>query len=160
MDYHNTYPNSLIFYISACDLELDPSYDSSRKYIDQIDVFQLNSAIDFKSMKDIQNSLFIYDDCDSGFSTDIGHRLIFPEMTDEEYEELPLKNKKQITKEIKDKTEIVDIYVKQSLLSMIKNGRKMGISILYVSHKPFDGIMQTSMCSECTSVVLFPASTN
>ena len=159
-DYKENYPNGEIFYISACDLDEDPSYEESRKYINEIDVFKMETSIDFKAFNAFEKSLVIFDDTDSAFSTSQDYKLVAPNMTKEEYDKLPIKSKKQISNEIVDKCNMASVNVNNTLLSLIKNGRKFNISVLYISHKPFDGRIQSNMISECTSIVLYPSSTN
>ena len=159
-DYHKNFPDAPIFYISACDLDDDPSYNQTRDYIIEVDVFALESPLDFKIFKKFSNSLVVFDDCDSGFATDLGYKLIYPDMTEEEYSKLSIRDKRAISKDVSDKLKITSEYVNQTLLSLLKNGRKMGVSVISVGHKFFSGNLQSNIISESTSVVLFPSTTN
>jgi hypothetical protein len=91
--YLEMWPNNLIAYASANPIENDKNYDDIRHKIKEVDVINLESTIDFKEPQ-YHNSLWIFDDCDSGFSVsmeDLDKRL-----TKEELEKLSVTDKEKL----------------------------------------------------------------
>lgn len=80
--YLQMFPKNLIAYASANPIENDVNYDDIRDRIRVVDVLNLESQIDFQD-EQYRNSLWIFDDCDSGFSAsmeDLDARLTKEEM--------------------------------------------------------------------------------
>lgn len=155
MRYLQQFPNHLIAYASANPLENDSNYDSIRDKIKEVNVLGLESTIDFKD-EAFHNSLWIFDDCDSGFSVsmeDLDKRL-----TPEEIEKLTVTDKVKATKMLKAKCEAASEWVSKSIQSFMMNGRKFSESLCIVSHKPFEGRFENKIVNEATGIVLFPAS--
>lgn len=153
--YLQAFPENKIAYASANDITNDKNYDDIREKINIIDVLNLQSTIDF-SQEDYHNSLWIFDDCDSGFSvsmTDLDSRL-----TPEELEKLSVTEKQKALRMLKTKCEAASEWVSKSIQSMMMNGRKFRESLCVVGHKPFEGRFENKIVGEATGVVLFPAS--
>lgn len=153
--YLQQFPDNLIAYASANPIENDKNYDSIRDNIKIIDVLNLEAIIDFK-MPEYHNSLWIFDDCDSGFSVsmeDLDSRL-----TDEELEKLTVVEKQKAVKLLKAKCEAASEWISKSVQSFMMNGRKFKESLCIVGHKPFEGRFENKIVNEATGVVLFPAS--
>lgn len=153
--YLQQFPDNLIAYASANPLENDKNYDEIRDKIKEVDVLNLESTIDFKDPA-YHNSLWIFDDCDSGFSVsmeDLDKRL-----TPEEVEKLTVTDKVKAVKMLKAKCEAASEWVSKSIQSFMMNGRKFEESLCIVGHKPFEGRFENKIVNEATGVVLFPAS--
>lgn len=153
--YLSLYPESLVAYASANPLDNDPNYEDIKDKIREIDVLNLESAIDF-SAEEYRNSLWIFDDCDSGFSCnmeDLDTRL-----TKEEVSKMSINDKQKALKMLKSKCEVATEWVNKSIQSFMMNGRKMGQSICVVSHKPNEGRFENKIINEASGIVLFPAS--
>lgn len=115
----------------------------------------LESIIDFKD-PDYLNSLWIFDDCDSGFSAsmeDLDERL-----TPEELKNLSVTDRQKASKMLKAKAETASEWISKSVQSFMMNGRKMNQSVCIVGHKPFEGRNENKIVNEANGVVLFPAS--
>lgn len=152
--YLKAFPENQIFYASANPLSNDKNYSDLIDKINEIDLMQLNSVIDFKELKDC---LVVFDDCDSMFSTslsDLDERL-----TEENVKELSITQKNKALKMMKNKSEDVQYFLKESIKSLLNCGRKNNISIINVGHKYNDGAFQMVMISESTGVILFPYTT-
>jgi hypothetical protein len=153
--YLEMWPNNLIAYASANPIANDKNYDDIRDKIREVDVLNLESTIDFTN-PDYHNSLWIFDDCDSGFSVsmeDLDSRL-----TKEELSKLTVTDKQKAVKMLKAKCEAASEWVSRSVQSFMMNGRKFSQSLCVVSHKPFEGRYENKIVNEATGVVLFPAS--
>lgn len=153
--YLQQFPDNLIAYASANPLENDKNYDEIRDKIKEVDVLNLESTIDFK-LPEYHNSLWIFDDCDSGFSVtmeDLDKRL-----TPEELEKLSVTDKVKAVKMLKAKCESASEWVGKSIQSFMMNGRKFSESLCIVAHKPNGGTFENKIVGEATGVVLFPAS--
>ena len=156
--YKKMFPHDLIAYASANPIANDTNYSSDPElleHIKEVDVINLESTIDF-SNPDYKNSLWIFDDCDSGFSAnmqDLDSRL-----TQEELDKLSVTEKQKALRMLKAKTEMASIWLNKSIIAFMKNGRKMNQSLAIVSHKPFSGVFENEVINEATGVVLFPAS--
>ena len=152
--YLKAFPVNQIYYASANPLSNDKNYSDLIEKINEIDLMQLNSVIDFKELKDC---LVVFDDCDSMFSTslsDLDERL-----TEENIKELSITQKNKALKMMKNKSEDVQYFLKESIKSLLNCGRKNNISIINVGHKYNDGAFQMVMISESTGVILFPYTT-
>lgn len=153
--YLEMWPNNLIAYASANPLENDKNYDDIRDKIREVDVLGLESTIDFTNPQYF-HSLWIFDDCDSGFSVsmeDLDKRL-----TPEELAKLTVTDKQKAVKMLKAKCEAASEWVSRSVQAFMMNGRKFSQSLAVVSHKPFEGRYENKIVNEATGVVLFPAS--
>ena len=153
--YLQMWPNNLIAYASANPIANDKNYDDIRHMIREVDVLNLEAIIDFKDPT-YHNSLWIFDDCDSGFSVsmeDLDSRL-----TKEELEKLSVTDKVKAVKMLKAKCEAASEWISKSVQSFMMNGRKFSQSMCIVSHKPFEGRYENKIVNEATGVVLFPAS--
>lgn len=153
--YLQAFPENKIAYASANDITNDKNYDDIREKINIVDVLNLQSTIDF-SQEDYHNTLFVWDDCDSGFSvsmTDLDARL-----TPEELEKLTVTDKQKALRMLKAKCEAASEWVAKSIQSMMMNGRKYNESLCIVGHKPFEGRFENKIVGEASGVVLFPAS--
>ena len=149
--YLEAFPNNTIVYASANPLENDKNYDSIRDKIKELDVMKQEQVIDFMEFKDC---LFIFDDCDSKFSTnmtDLDERL-----TDEAVQELSVKERDSARKMLQNKTKMVTEFINNSIKSLMFNGRKNNISLCVVGHKYNDGFFQRTVLNETTGVILFP----
>ena len=153
--YLQLFPNSLVAYASANPLDNDPNYEDIKDKIREIDVLNLESTIDF-SAEEYRNSLWIFDDCDSGFSCtmeDLDKRL-----TKEEVNKMSITEKQKALKMLKAKCEVATEWVNKSIQSFMMNGRKMGQSVCMVTHKPNEGRFENKIINEASGVILFPAS--
>ena len=153
--YLQQYPDNLIAYASANKIENDKNYDDIRDKIKVVDVLGLTSMIDF-SLPEHHNSLWIFDDCDSGFNVtmeDLDDRL-----TPEELEKLTVTDKRKAVRMLKTKCEEASEWVTKSVQSFMMNGRKFSESLCIVAHKPFEGRYENKIVNEATGIVLFPAS--
>ena len=153
--YLQLFPDSLVAYASANPLDNDPNYEDIKDKIREIDVLNLESTIDF-SQEEYRNSLWIFDDCDSGFSCsmeDLDKRL-----TREEVSKMSITDKQKALKMLKDKCKLATEWINGSIQSFMMNGRKMGQSICMVTHKPNEGRFENKIINEASGVILFPAS--
>lgn len=153
--YLQMYPKNLIAYASANPIEKDINYDDIRDKIHVVDVLNLESQIDFQD-EQYRNSLWIFDDCDSGFSAsmdDLDERL-----TSAELDKLTVTEKQKALNMLKKKIEIASEWINKSIKSFMMNGRKMSQSLCIVGHKPFEGRGENQIINESTGVVIFPAS--
>lgn len=151
--YLQMYPKNLIAYASANPIENDVNYEDIRDRIQVVDVLNLESQIDFQD-EQYRNSLWIFDDCDSGFSAsmeDLDSRL-----TRKELEELSVTEKQKALALLKRKCEIATEWINKSIKSFMMNGRKMKQSLCIVGHKPFEGRGENQIINEATGVILFP----
>lgn len=151
--YLQMYPNNLIAYASANPIENDVNYDDIRDKIRVVDVINLESQIDFQE-EQYRNSLWIFDDCDSGFATsmeDLDKRL-----TREELDKLTVVDKQKALSLLKRKCEIATEWINKTIKSFMMNGRKMQQSMCIVGHKPFEGRGENQIINEATGIVLFP----
>lgn len=153
--YLQIFPDNLVAYASANPLDNDPNYADIIDKIRELDVMNLESTLDF-SNEEFRNSLWIFDDCDSGFSCnmeDLDKRL-----TREELEKMTVSEKQKALKLLKAKCEIATEWVNKSIQSFMMNGRKMSQSLCVVSHKPNEGRFENKIINEASGIVLFPAS--
>lgn len=153
--YLEMWPENTIAYASANNIEADPSFDGVRDKIKIVDVLNLESTIDFTN-PEYHNSLFIFDDCDSGFTVsmeDLDSRL-----TKEEMEKMTVTDKQKALKMLKAKCLAASEWVSKSIQSFMMNGRKFSISMCLVAHKPFDGSFENKIVNEASGIVTFPAS--
>ena len=153
--YLQQFPKNVIAYASANDITNDKNYDEVREKIKIVDVLNLQSTIDF-SQEDYHNSMWIFDDCDSGFTvsmTDLDNRL-----TKEELDKLSVTDKQKALKMLKAKCETASEWVSKSIQSFMMNGRKFRESLCIVGHKPFEGRFENKIVGEATGIILFPAS--
>lgn len=154
-NYLEMFPDNLIAYASANPIDNDVNYADIKDKIFEVDVLNLESTIDFSNPR-YRNSLWIFDDCDSGFSAsmeDLDTRL-----TPEELEKMSVSEKQKALKLLKAKCEIATEWVNKSIQSFMMNGRKMNQSVCVVSHKPNEGRFENKIINEASGVVLFPAS--
>lgn len=153
--YIQQFPDNLIAYASANCITNDKNYDEIRDKIKIVDVLNLQSTIDF-SQEEYRNSLWVWDDCDSGFSVsmqDLDSRL-----TPEELDQMTVTDKQKALRMLKAKCEAASEWVSKSIQSMMMNGRKYNESLCIVGHKPFEGRFENKIVGEASGVVLFPAS--
>lgn len=153
--YLQLYPDNLVAYASANPLDNDPNYEDIKDKIREIDVLNLESTIDF-SDEAYRNSLFIFDDCDSGFSCnmeDLDQRL-----TKEEIQKMSVSERQRALKMLKQKCEVATEWINKSIQSFMMNGRKMSQSLCIVSHKPNEGRFENKIINEASGIILFPAS--
>lgn len=151
--YLQLHPDNLIAYASANPIENDVNYTDIRDKIEVVDVLNLESQIDFQD-EQYRNSLWIFDDCDSGFSAtmeDLDSRL-----TPEELNNLSVTDKQKALAMLKKKCEIATEWINKSIKSFMMNGRKMKQSLCIVGHKPFEGRGENQIINEATGIVLFP----
>ena len=151
--YLQLHPDNLIAYASANPIENDVNYDDIRDRIEVVDVLNLESQIDFQE-EQYRNSLWIFDDCDSGFSAnmeDLDARL-----TKEEMDKLTVTEKQKALAMLKKKCEIATEWINKSIKSFMMNGRKMKQSLCIVGHKPFEGRGENQIINEATGIILFP----
>ena len=152
--YLKAHPKNNVFYASANPLTNDQNYSDLIEKVKEIDLMSLESVIDFKELKDC---LFVFDDCDSMFSTsltDLDDRL-----TEQNVKTLSVTEKNKALKMLKNKSEDVRYYLNESIKSLLNCGRKNNISVINVAHKYNDGPFQMMMISESTGIVLFPYTT-
>lgn len=153
--YLEMWPNNTVAYASANNIESDVSFEGIREKIKIVDVLGLESTIDFTN-PEYHNSLWIFDDCDSGFSVsmeDLDSRL-----TKEEVGKMTVTDKQKALKMLKSKCDSASEWVNKSIQSFMMNGRKFSISLCLVAHKPFDGQFENKIVNEASGVVTFPAS--
>ncbi len=153
--YLQQYPQNLIVYASANSLANDSNFQDLTEKIRELDVLSLESTIDF-SDEQYHNSLWVWDDCDSGFSLsleDLDSRL-----TEEELENLSVTDRVKSTKMLKAKCDAASMWCQKSIQSFAMNGRKFAESLCVVAHKPFDGAYENKILGEASGIVLFPAS--
>jgi hypothetical protein len=108
---------------SANPLSSDPNYSDLVGKIRELDVLALESTIDF-SQEEYHNSLWIWDDCDSGFTVsleDLDSRL-----TEEELQNLSVTDRVKATSMLKAKCEAASEWCEKSIQSFMMNGRKFG----------------------------------
>ena len=151
--YLQLFPDNLIAYASANPIENDINYEDIKDKIKVVDVINLESQIDFQD-EQYRNSLWIFDDCDSGFSVsmeDLDERL-----TPEELKKMTVTDKQKALNMLKKKCEIASEWVNKSIKSFMMNGRKMKQSLCIVGHKPFEGRGENQIINEATGIVLFP----
>ena len=152
--YLQAFPKNSVYYASANPLENDKNYEGLLEKVKEIDLMSLNSVIDFKEMKDC---LFVFDDCDSAFSTnlmDLDERL-----TDDNVKQLSVLDRNKVHKMMDKKADDIQRFINQSIKSLLNCGRKNNISVINVGHKFNDGRDQMVMISESTGVILFPYTT-
>lgn len=153
--YLKQFPDNLIAYASANPLDNDPNYEDIKDKIQEIDVLNLETTIDFSS-ETYRNSLWIFDDTDSGFTCnmeDLDKRL-----TKEELDKMSVAEKQKVLKMLKAKCEVASEWLNKSVQAFMMNGRKMGQSICMVTHKPNEGRFENKIINEASGIVLFPAS--
>lgn len=153
--YLQQFPENLIVYASANALCNDSNFQDLAGKIRELDVLSLESTIDF-SQEEYHNSLWIFDDCDSGFTVsleDLDSRL-----TEEELQNLSVTDRVKATRMLKAKCEAASEWCNKSIQSFMMNGRKFGESLCIVAHKPFDGAFENKIVGEASGIVLFPAS--
>lgn len=153
--YLQQFPENMIAYASANPIENDKNYDKIRDKINVIDVLNLDSIIDF-SNPDFHNSLFIFDDCDSGFSVSYGD--LDKRLTQDEVDSLTVTEKQKATRMLKHKCEMASTWINKSVQSFMMNGRKFKESVCIVAHKPNSGESENKVIGESNGVILFPAS--
>lgn len=154
-EYVKNFPNNPIIYASANPITNDINY--AKLYEDnkiiELDLMATPGILKFEEFKDV---LFIFDDCDSVFSTnmqDVDERL-----TDAVVKEMSIGDRSKARKMMQSKTQDITSNVDASIKSLMKNGRKNNISICIVAHKFNDGISQMNVLSESDGVTLFPYS--
>ena len=153
--YTQQFPENTIAMASANDISKDVNYEKIRDNIKIVDVINLNSIIKFDE-EPYHNSLFIWDDCDSGFS--VGLEDIDQNLTPVEVAKLSITEKNKNVRILKKQTENASLWVKKSIESFCSNGRKFNQSQCIVGHKPFSGTFENRVILEATGVVVFPAS--
>lgn len=153
--YIKQFPQNLVCYASANPLENDSNYKDIIDKIQEIDVLKLESTIDF-SDEQFRNSLWIFDDCDSGFTANM--ESLDKRLTKQEIEKMSLAEKQKALKMLKSKCDMATEWVNRSIQSFMMNGRKMSQSLCVVSHKPNEGRFENKIINEASGVVLFPAS--
>lgn len=154
--YLEMWPNNIACYASANNIESDVNFDGIREKIKVVDVLGLESTIDFTDPA-YHNSLWIFDDCDSGFSVsmeDLDARL-----TREELQKMTVTDKQKALKMLKAKCDAASEWVSKSIQSFMMNGRKFSISLCLVAHKPYSGNFENKTVGEASGVIMFPAST-
>lgn len=150
-------PDNLVAYCSANPLDKDHNYDDIRDKMKEVDPLKLDAPIDFQD-PDFANSLWIFDDCDSGFTgklQDVDDRL-----TDECLNELSITQKFKAKQMVSQQCALALKHVNDSIMSFLKNGRKYSQSVCFVAHKPNGGSFENTIINEATGVILFPASTD
>lgn len=151
--YIEAFPKNFIIYASANPITNDKNYDSIRDKIKELDLMKLEQVIDFLEFKDC---LFVFDDCDSMFSTnmtDLDERL-----TEEAVLELSVKERDTARKMLQNKAKMVTDLLNNSIKSLMFNGRKNNISLCIVGHKYNDGFFQRTVLNESTGTIVFPYS--
>ena len=148
--YLNMFPDNKIKYVSANPIDNDKNYKDIINEIVSERPVEWTEPVDFT---DIRDELWIFDDCDAGFSVsmeDIG-------LTEEAYDELTITDRSKADRIRKNKSENALGFVNETMKSLAYNARKNNISQCVVNHKfnPRGG-NQTILLSECTGVVLFP----
>lgn len=153
--YLQQFPDNMIAYASANPIENDKNYDKIRDKIKVIDVLNLDTIIDFKN-PEYHNSLWIFDDCDSGFS--VSYEDLDKRLTEQEMENLSVTEKQKATRMLKQKCEMASTWITKSVQSFMMNGRKFKESVCIVGHKPNTGGEENKIIGEANGVILFPAS--
>ena len=153
--YLEQFPNNLVAYASANPLANDPNYEDILDKIQEIDVLKLESTIDFADER-FRNSLWIFDDCDSGFSC--GMEDLDKRLTKDELAKMSVSEKNKALKMLKAKCDVATEWINRSIQAFMMNGRKMSQSVCVVSHKPNEGRFENKIINEASGVILFPAS--
>lgn len=153
--YLQAFNENSIAYASANDITKDINYEKIRDKVKIVDVINLNSIIKFDEDA-YHNTMFIWDDCDSGFS--VGFEDLDPTLGPEEAAKLSITEKNKNVRILKRQTENASLWVKKSIESFLANGRKFNESLCIVGHKPFSGTFENIIVLEATGVVVFPAS--
>lgn len=148
--YSQLYPKNKMYYISLNKISNDKSFDESlRKKITQIDLDTVNDVIDFSVYK---NCIFIFDDI-LDVKASIKLEDHFPKAA---IEKMNLKQRNDAIRQLSKRMDNLTFFLKESAINIHNLGRKNGISILSVFHKPKSGFLSSFISSESTSCVLYP----
>lgn len=148
------FPNNLVVYASANNLDNDDNFVDIKHKIKELNIMKLESIIDYKK-EEFRNSLWIFDDIDSSFS--VSYEDLDEGITAKDIENMSVKEKSKLSKALKDKTAIAEMWVNKTIQSFLTNGRKMNQSIFVVGHKPFEGRNENLYINEASAVTIFPA---
>lgn len=160
--YHIVHPDNKIFYVSNNPLSNDVSYSAELKeQIEEIDLNTVNSVIDFTNFKDC---LFIFDDiidCNISLDPEIFAQRLLEEKRNENPKstkevKLTVRETEYMDKLVLKQGQIVKKYIVDSIMNLLKLGRKNGISVVITDHKLYSGIISSEIISESHNVTLFP----
>lgn len=177
--YHEMNPDNRIYYVSVNKITNDKSFDellkkkSFQKVFGQINLMLIRNTIDFSRYT---NCLFIFDDViDVDIPVDIAHIIDGAVEDTFKRETGKLKPGQEIARtreEIKKNLSVLEMAklsnvakktgalikknIMDSLLMLLKAGRKNRISVLCTNHDLFSSSTPTSIMSESHKVILFP----
>ena len=160
--YLRFYPEKTIYYISVHDLRYDPSISKEVKSkINYLNPSNLTSIL--KASEKYKDSIFVFDDVDSSINDEEEENEEEDSdfSDDEEDSKVKVKTNADIKKELDKmtlftkKAKLSEGIVRNSAINLISNGRKYGISVIFISHK-LKEINTNKISLGSDTYVLFP----
>jgi Cdc6-like AAA superfamily ATPase len=145
-----------VYYISVHNLKFDPSIsDYVKQHIGYINPSKLTSFI--KATEKYKDAIFVFDDVDSSINEEETDEEEESDNSDEEevVKKVDIKKDLQKMTAFAKKSKLSEGIVRNSAINLVSNGRKYGISIVFISHK-LKEIATNKISHGCNTLVVFP----
>lgn len=166
--YHHMYPKNKIYFVSCADIRADSSFTdlvakkSFRKMCIPVNLYSFRSKLEFK---EFDNCIFVFDDVlDVKIPVsleNVAFEFLKTKMNARDIKvnqvyECIEREKRKLSQMAFADAKLIKINILEAMNSLLKNGRKNGISVMVTEHKLFAGPNSTEVLSEMDNVMLFP----
>ena len=159
--YRQAFPANNVIYGSVNSLENEPAFkefvdpETKKSLIRELNLAKVTTVIDV-FRPEFKNALLLFDDLDANCGV-FRPVDLDPTLTPEVVATLPLKEKRAIARQVREKMASVSADVRGTAISAVFNARKQNLSFCYIFHEFFANRFENQLLGEAKSVVLFPS---